>query len=90
MTERYRDFSIELDCPPGSTRPGDLIGSVLKGTRLKESDFNTSPPLFGEQVWVLKPGNPRKDATFKRHKLATLKPRIEALFHAGFIRWGSW
>ena len=28
-------FTIELDCPPGSLRPGDLIEGVLKGAAMK-------------------------------------------------------
>lgn len=79
--------TIELDCPPGATRPSDLIAGVLKDTGLALQDFDTGPPFFGEQTWTLK--DPSREAVFIEAKPA-LKERISALYHAGFIRWGSW
>jgi hypothetical protein len=89
MTSRYQDFSIELDCPPGNLRPGDLIGSVLEGSGLSEKDFETGPPFFGHQTWVLKE-TAGKDELFKAHKYETFKPRIVALYNSGAIRYGTW
>ena len=87
---RYLDFSIELDCPPGIPRPNDLIEGVLERTGLKVEDFSTTPPFFGHQTWVLEPGDQKKDALFRKHKHKTFKPRIEALYYAGAIRYGTW
>jgi hypothetical protein len=87
---RYQHFSIELDCPPGNPRPEHLIGCVLSGTGLKVEDFDTSPPFFGHQTWILKPGNEDKDALFNIHKRGVFKVRIEYLYHRGLIRYGTW
>lgn len=86
---RYSQFSIELDCAPGNPRPGDLIDGVLADTGLTASDFETCPPFFGNQVWVLRE-DAGKDAIYTAQRNETLKPRIEALYHQGFIRYGSW
>lgn len=88
MNDRMNQFSIELDCAPGSPRPDDLIGGVLKGTRLKLSDFSTGNPFFGNQMWVLKE-TAGKDELFAKAK-PVLKERVEALYHSGAIRYGSW
>jgi hypothetical protein len=87
--ERYMKYSIELDCAPGNPRPGDLIEGVLKGTKLKIEDFETAPPFFGHQTWVLKE-SANKDQIFNRHKYNTIKPRIEELYLSGYIRYGTW
>lgn len=87
--DRYQNFSIELDCAPGTPRPSDLIEGVLKGTKLKVEDFDTVPPFFGHQVWILKE-SAQKDEIFKKHKYKTIKPRVEQLYHEGFIRYGTW
>ncbi len=33
-----RSQTIELDCPPGALRPGDLIEDVIKGTGLPSKE----------------------------------------------------
>jgi hypothetical protein len=85
---RYQNYSIELDCPPGNPRPSDLIGGVLHDTGIEVSDFDTAPPFFGHQTWVLK-AEAGKDELFVQCK-PTFKSRIEALYHAGRIRYGTW
>jgi hypothetical protein len=86
--ERYQKFSIEMDCPPGATRPKHLIGEVLKDTGLDVSDFETGDPFFGHQIWILKK-SANKDELFTKSK-PTFKERIETLYHAGVIRYGTW
>jgi hypothetical protein len=86
--ERFQKFSIQLDCPPGSPRPDDLIDSVLKGTGFEVSDFDTSAPFFGEQTWVLRE-DVRKDEKFTETK-PTFKERISSLYFEGLIRYGTW
>lgn len=76
--------TIELDCPPGGIRPGDLIDNVLKGTGLK-ADKPISK-FFGEWTWAF--DMPREEWVANIQPL--IKPRIEALYHRGVIRWGSW
>jgi hypothetical protein len=66
---------IELDCPPGFPRPGDLIEGVIAVSRCFGNwtwDYGDIP----EARWlVIQP---------------VIKERITALYHAGKIRYGSW
>jgi len=76
--------SINLDCVPGGIRPGDLITDVIAGTGLK-----LNPPVskfFGNWCW---------EFDVEVDKWMTdiqpiIKPRIEALYHSGLIRYGDW
>lgn len=88
--ERYKLCSIELDCPPGPTRPSNLISRVLGDSGLIEDDFDTDPPFFGHQTWVLKPSVwTEKSPIFAEHK-PNFKERVTALYNDGFIRYGTW
>jgi|SRR5712664_666053 len=88
-SDRYHNFSIEMDCPPGNPRPGDLIEGVLDGTGLHVSDFSTGNPFFGHQTWILKEGSPERDIAFTASK-PIFKERIKKLHDAGYIRYGTW
>ncbi len=79
--------SIELDCPPGNPRPGDLIQGVIEGTGLTLDDFITDAPFFGLQTWTVKP---EAEERFLEHKEKTIKPRVIDLYNSGAIRYGSW
>ena len=77
--------SIELDCPPGPLRPWDLIVSVCEGTDLKVSN-DPVPCCFGHSEWVFE-----VDGDEWVEKIQPIiKPRIESLYNAGVIRYGSW
>jgi hypothetical protein len=76
--------SIELDCPPGDPRPGDLIAGVLDGTGLAVPESESR--VFGNWTWTF--DVPRDDWVGRIQPI--IKPRIEALYHAGVIRYGSW
>lgn len=41
--------TIELDCEPGSLRPGDLIDQVIKDTELSQRDPVSKS--FGNWTW---------------------------------------
>jgi len=86
--ERYKNFSIELDCPPGEPRPKHLIAGVLEGTGLEVEDFATGNPFFGHQLWELRE-TVGKDALFIKAK-PKLKKRITKLYDQGYIRYGTW
>lgn len=76
--------TIELDCPPGSPRPGDLIAGVIEGTglELKESISR----VFGNWMWDYSEVPPEE---WKRIQ-PILEERIVKLYNAGTIRYGSW
>lgn len=76
--------TIELDCPPGHTRPGDLIDAVLEGTGLVAGE--TVSRFFGNWTWSFDVSRER----WEREIQPIIRPRIEALYHVGVIRYGSW
>ena len=78
--------TIELDCWPGSPRPGDLIGSVVHGTSLQSHLNETVSRIFGCWTWAF-PDIP--DEEWRNIQKIT-KPRVEELYNEGFIRYGSW
>ena len=77
--------TIELDCPPGSPRPGDLIRGVIDGLGIEPMTFNVTP-IFGCAEYVFK----IDQATWEREYQPTIKERITALYKQGAIRYGSW
>lgn len=89
MSNRYHDFSIEIDCPPGLPRPGELFPGVLKGTGLKEADFTNTSRFMGAWVWVLNEGSPDRDTKFTASK-SIFKERLEELYHQGVVRYATW
>jgi hypothetical protein len=81
--ESHGEHSIQLDCPPGSPRPGDLIDFVLERTGLKSYKVT---PLFGEASWVFP-----KTTCEEWDKIQKItQPKVESLYHSGTIRYGSW
>lgn len=47
-------YTIELGCPPGSPRPGDLLPEVLKGTGVTINPEKTAARLFGDWEWIVR------------------------------------
>jgi hypothetical protein len=82
-----KNRSIELDCAPGATRPGDLFPGVLAETNLTEEDFEITSKLFGNWEWVLTNKDKAKDFDEAN---PVFKTRIDALYKSGKIRYGSW
>jgi hypothetical protein len=81
--------TIELDCPPGGIRPWDLIDGVVKGTIIEPmiTDENRDQgAFFGHAEWVFDVPRDKWVAEVQ----PVIKPRIEALYHSGTIRYGSW
>jgi len=76
--------TIELDCQPGYPRPGDLIEKVLEGTGLTVPE--TTSRMFGNWKWAFPDVPPERWKEIQ----AIVKPRIEALYRGGVIRYGSW
>lgn len=76
--------TIELDCAPGSIRPGDLIAGVLKDTGIAvRPDIGRS---FGNWTWDYSDLDP----VVWQNVRPVIKARITALHERGVIRYGSW
>lgn len=78
------DQTIELDCPPGAPRPGDLIEGVIKDTGLPLRE--TVSRCFGNWKWDY--SDIQKDVWEKAKPI--LKERITKLYDNQVIRYGSW
>ena len=76
--------TVELDCPPGSPRPDDLIGGILEGTGLKEREPVSK--FFGNWTWDY---SDIPEEKWKRVK-EIVAPKIKKLYANGLIRYGSW
>lgn len=77
--------SIELDCPPGTPRPGDLIDAIVKGTQL-EGALPRPSMFFGNWTWHF--DSVSDDDWVKIQEVTKL--RIIRLYQQGVIRYGSW
>lgn len=86
---RYKDFSIEIDCPPGDPRPGDLFPDVLADTGLTEEDFEITSKVFGNWCWVLREGDVIRDMKFTNAK-PIFRERLMKLHDDGVVRYASW
>lgn len=81
--------TIDIDCPPGSPRPGDLIGGVIDGLGIEDRAVEpvaSVTPFFGNACYRFRV--PRTE--WERDIQPTVKERIVALYDAGLIRYGSW
>jgi hypothetical protein len=76
--------TIELDCPPGLPRPGDLIDGVIEGTGLPKRDSVSR--CFGNWKWDY---NDIPEEQWNEIN-PILRERIVKLYNAGVIRYGSW
>jgi hypothetical protein len=77
--------TIDLDCPPGAPRPCQLIAGVIEGTGL-ELPAEHPTPFFGAAEYSFDVPREKWEAEIQ----PIIKPRIEALYHSGQIRYGSW
>ncbi len=84
MTEERFTQMIELDCPPGNPRPGDLIAGVIEGTGLPLRDHILV--LFGNWMWDYSDISP----DIWNNIQPIIKERITNLYYNGIIRYGSW
>lgn len=80
------EYTIELDCPPGSPRPGDLLPQVLAGTGVELKPEDTVSRFFGNWTWVI----PEEQVKAFEESRELIKERITDLYHRGMIRYGSW
>ena len=81
-----KGYTIELDCPPGDPRPGDLLPQVLEGTGVVLDPDKTDGRFFGNWTWTIpEDQEPQFEAARE-----TIKSRIKDLYSRGTIRYGSW
>ena len=76
--------TIEIDCPPGNPRPGDLIAGVLDGTGIPVRE--SVGRLFGNWMWDY---NDIPEDVWQKAK-PIIKDRLVALYHRGVVRYASW
>ena len=81
-----KEYTIEIDCPPGHTRPSHLLPGVLKNTGVVIDPQETQSRFFGCFTWVIPP-DCVPDYLNHRESIAE---RIQTLYHRGVIRYGSW
>jgi hypothetical protein len=77
--------TIDLDCPPGGIRPGNLIKGVIDGLGIEPITFDVTP-FFGNAEYAFRIP---KDEWVAKYQ-PTIKERITALYNSGTIRYGSW
>jgi len=82
-TKQKREQTIELDCPPGPTRPGHLIAGVIAGTGLEARE--TVSRCFGNWAWDYSEVPAEEWEAIR----PTLDKRITKLYRSGVIRYGS-
>ena len=76
--------TIELDCPPGDLRPGDLLPDIVKDTGL--TVVKSSSRFFG--WWTFNYSDVDEETWKKANPI--IRERIQALYKQGRIRAGSW
>ncbi len=76
--------TIEIGCPPGPPRPGDLLPGVIEGTGLEVRD--PAHMHFGDWEWDYRDIDPNE---WKKIQ-PTLEKRLVALYDAGVIRFCTW
>lgn len=82
--------TIEIDCPPGGIRPGDLITQVVAGTPLEglpnsEPDADVSR-LFGNWTYDYSDIDREQFA----QAVPLVKKRLTELYNKGIVRYASW
>lgn len=78
--------TIELDCAPESPRPDTYIAAVVADTYAQLVLAHPVSKLFGCWTWAF---DVLTDDEWIEVQKVT-RPRIEALYNAGLIRYGSW
>lgn len=76
--------TIEIDCPPGNPRPGDLIADVIKDTGLPTKETNSR--CFGNWCWDY---SDVPDNVWEKAR-PIVKERLTALYNSGVVRYASW
>lgn len=76
--------TIEIGCPPGDQRPGDLLPKVIEGTGLEVR--RPVEMAFGDWEWDYNDIDPEKWKEIQ----PILKERLVKLYETGVARYVSW
>jgi len=76
--------TIEIGCPPGSPRPGDLLKPEINGPGLEVRD--PTHMSFGDWEWDYSDIDPEKWKEIK----PIIKERLCKLYENGVVRYASW
>lgn len=76
--------TIEIGCPPGNPRPGDLLPSVIEGTGLEVCEPTVKQ--FGDWTWDYSDVDPEKWEEIQ----PILEERLSKLYNSGVARYVSW
>ena len=86
MTEEIKEESqtIEIGCPPGYPRPGDLLPDVVEGTGLGVRE--SCSRLFGD--WTFDYSDVPKEIWDKANPI--IEKRLRDLYNKGIARYVGW
>lgn len=79
-------YSVEIDCQPGITRPGDIFNTICENCNLKEDWFNKPTKIFGNWEWIVKP---EYEEIYKEHQYK-VKEQLTQMYNNGSVRYASW
>lgn len=77
-------YTIEIDCPPGDPRPGDLICGVIEDLNLTLGEPTSK--TFGNWTWTV----PADQANHYLTVQNTVRERLLVLHSSGLVRYASW
>jgi hypothetical protein len=78
--------SIRLDCWPGGPKAIELLPDLIRGTGLVLDPLSPKDMAFGHWEWAI----PAAQRELYLEVQDTIRERIQDLFNAGVIRFGSW
>lgn len=79
-------YSVEIDCPPGMTRPSNYFESLCQQCDVDSSWFDEPSKCFGNWTWTVK-SEYTEDYKQKRE---TVQQYLTKLHRTGAIRYASW
>ena len=77
---------LVIDCPPGVTRPNDVLSSILLNTGLNADDFKNTLRYFGEWTYNLYDD---KIKLFKENFVIIVE-RLKQRYNSGIIRYAEY
>lgn len=82
-----KEYYITIDCPPGNTRPDNVLSNVLVNTKLNCTNFTLTCKSFGEWTFVLNDDCNSNDFI---ESLQYIKISLNNCYKNGQIRYAEW